>query len=100
MQPNCINFRRWESGNVIGHTKLEPDFRQSFGTPYYVAHRAHLHQALSDRAAELGVAIRLNSRVVKYDASGAAVTLADGTVIKGDLVVAADGINRTSTHGS
>ncbi|KAK1763153.1 hypothetical protein QBC33DRAFT_459986 [Phialemonium atrogriseum] len=92
VKPNCINFRRWENGAVIGHTKLEPDFQQNYGAPYYVAHRAHLHRALSERAASLGVAVRLNSRVTKYNAESASVTLSDGTVVRGDLVVAADGI--------
>lgn len=92
VQPSCINFRRWENGAVIGHTNLVPSFQESFGAPYVVAHRAHLHVALSTRAAELGVRVRLNSRVIKYNVDGASVILSDGTVIIGDLVVAADGI--------
>ena len=92
VQPSCINFRRWENGAVIGHTNLVPSFLESFGAPYVVAHRAHLHAALSTRAAELGVRVRLNSRVIKYNVDSASVILSDGTVIFGDLIVAADGI--------
>lgn len=91
VKPTCINFRRWESGAVIGHTRLQPEFQDNFGAAYYVAHRAHLHVALSERAAELGVTVRLNSKVEEFDRQYALVTLEDGTFVRGDLVVAADG---------
>ncbi|KAH8886263.1 FAD/NAD(P)-binding domain-containing protein [Thozetella sp. PMI_491] len=92
VRPDHINFRRWENGAVIGLTRLVPDFEENFGAPYYVAHRAHLHTALSERALELGVTVRLNSLVTKYSIDSGSVFLADGTVVKGDLVVGADGI--------
>lgn len=86
-----IFFRRWEDGAVIGDTKLKPDFRDNFGAPYYVVHRAHLHSALHKRAVELGVEVNVNSKVVDYDLDTPSVTLEDGSTHTADLVVAADG---------
>ena len=68
-----------------------PDFRRSFGAPYYVIHRAHLHDALHKLAAELGVKVELASTVVDYDLDTPSLTLEDGSVHGGDLVIGADG---------
>jgi salicylate hydroxylase len=86
-----MTFRRWEDGSTIGYTKLVPDFRKNFKAPYYVVHRAHFHDALYQRALELGVEVRLASRVENYDLSKPSLTLRSGEVIFADLIVAADG---------
>lgn len=76
---------------MIGVTDTSPDFTAQYGAPYYVVHRAHLHNALYEQAEALGVKMRLNSKVDEYDAETATITLSDGSVFQGDLVVAADG---------
>ncbi|KAL8407053.1 hypothetical protein RB596_005523 [Gaeumannomyces avenae] len=96
VRPDGISVRRWESGKVIGFTDLSSDFSSMYGTPYYVVHRVHFHEALASRAAELGVQIRLNCKVVQYDEPSASVTLQDGTTLCGDLVVAVDGVKSTA----
>ena len=91
VEPAGISFRRWEDGNVIGHTKLVPEFRENFNAPYYVIHRAHFHDALYRKALELGVHVRLASRVEKYDLDAPSVELSNAEVVTADLIVAADG---------
>ncbi|KAJ5355468.1 uncharacterized protein N7496_012680, partial [Penicillium cataractarum] len=91
-EPETISFRRWESGDVIGLTKLIPNFRETFGAPYYVIHRANFHTALHERALDLGVKVKLAARVVKYDAVEGSITLADGSSASADLIIAADGV--------
>jgi salicylate hydroxylase len=86
-----MSFRRWKDGEVIGYTKLVPEFRQNFNAPYYVIHRAHFHDALHKLAIKLGVNVRVASRAIEYNADAAAVKLSDGTWYEGDLIVAADG---------
>ncbi len=76
---------------MIGYTKLVPDFRDNFQAPYYVVHRAHFHAALHERALELGIEVRVNSKVVDYDLEAPSVGLENGQVLSADLVVAADG---------
>ncbi|KAI6429285.1 hypothetical protein MCOR22_010325 [Pyricularia oryzae] len=90
-KPSCINFRRWQDGDLIGYTDLGA-FNTRFGAPYCVAHRAHLQRSLHARALELGVEVRLDSLVVAYRPDDAAVELSNGEVVRGDLIVAADGV--------
>lgn len=91
VEPSRINLRRWQDGAVIGVTDLTAGFSSHYEAPYWVVHRAHLHTALYEQAAALGVETRLNSKVAKYDADAATIHLSDGSVFQGDLVVAADG---------
>lgn len=90
-EPDSISFRRWSSGKVIGYTKLIPDFREQFGAPYYVIHRADFHSALYRRAIDLGIDIVLGSKVVDYDAQSPSITLENGILVEADLIIAADG---------
>lgn len=92
VEPENITFRRWSNGDNVGFTRLIPDFRENFGAPYYVVHRAHFHAALHECAVDLGVKVQVNSKVVSYDLNAPSVVLEDGRTIYGDLVVAADGI--------
>lgn len=95
IEPRGKNFRRWQNGDVIGHTRLIPDFRRDFGAPYYVAHRAHFHSALYKRALDLGVEVKTASRVDDFEEENGSLTLADGSTYHGDLVIAADGMSLT-----
>ncbi|KAJ6023687.1 hypothetical protein N7540_004484 [Penicillium herquei] len=88
-----VFLRRWQTGKVIGRTKIGYDFRQKFDAPYWVIHRAHFHKAMQDMARVLGVKIEMASKVVSYDTAAPTLTLEDGTVIQADLIVAADGVN-------
>ncbi|KXH65561.1 FAD binding domain-containing protein [Colletotrichum salicis] len=90
VRPDGISFRRWENGRRIGFTDLSESFIELCGAPYYVAHRAHLHSALYQRAKDLGVAVRLDSRVASYNHHLPCATLSSGKTFSADLVVAAD----------
>ncbi|CAI7564177.1 unnamed protein product [Penicillium glandicola] len=91
-EPGSISFRRWQSGSVIGLTKLIPNFREQFGAPYYVIHRANFHSALHKRALDAGVTVKVASRVVGYNVEGPSIALENGETASADLVVAADGV--------
>jgi 2-methyl-3-hydroxypyridine 5-carboxylic acid dioxygenase len=66
--------------------------RETFnGLPWRLMTRQHLHGALSNKARQAGVDIRLNSEVVKADPSGK-IELASGETLEADLVVGADGV--------
>lgn len=91
VKPEGLIWRRWENGKAIGLTRLNPQFEDWFGAPYYLIHRAHLHEVLHKRAVELGVNIKLNSGVVKYNPDEPSFELKDGTTVPADLIIAADG---------
>ncbi|KIW68827.1 hypothetical protein PV04_04747 [Phialophora macrospora] len=92
MVPRSLLWRRWENGKVIGNSRFNPECQELFGSPYYVTHRAHLHEILHQKAVELGVVVRLASRVEKYNPDEPSFDLAGGETVKADLVVAADGV--------
>lgn len=93
IQPQDNWVRRWQDGSIVGRTPLNPNFEKTFGAPYYVIHRAHLHSGLHARAIELGVEVRVASKVVEYmEQDEAIVRLETGEIIMADLVIGADGI--------
>jgi salicylate hydroxylase len=57
-----------------------------------VIHRANFHSALHKRALDLGVTVKVASRVFGYKVDGPSIVLENGEVVSGDLVVAADGM--------
>ena len=76
---------------MIGYTNLVPHFQNAFGAPYYVVHRAHLHESMQRLARDLGVKILTASKVTDIDMDVPSLTLQDGSTFAGDLIVAADG---------
>ncbi|KAL2002651.1 hypothetical protein VTN02DRAFT_6321 [Thermoascus thermophilus] len=89
-----LNMRR-KDGTRVGHTKIAT-LERSLGRPWWVVHRAHLHDGLATVAKKLGAEIYIDSRVAKVEyQSGDKVTV---ETVKGrrytfDLCVGADGIN-------
>ena len=92
VEPEDISIRRWENGKIIGYTNLVPHFLKTFGAPYYVVHRAHLHRSMQIVAQGLGVIVHTASEVKEFDMDAPSLTLQDGSTFEGDLVVAADGM--------
>lgn len=69
------------------------DIEQQYGAPYFFTHRADLVRLLANTAqANDRIEIRMGCRVTHYDFNTPSVTLEDGEVLQGDLVVCADGI--------
>lgn len=86
-----VRFVDWK-GNELLSVSYE-DVESRYGAPYVFLHRADLVKLLADTAeAHERISIRMNSKVASYDFDTPAVTLANGDVVKGDLVVCADGI--------
>ena len=87
-----MTFRRWENGEAIGYTKLDADFAETYGAPYFVIHRADFHRALQSLAAKHGVEVITGSRVTDYDEAIPSASTSDGRQYTADLIVAADGV--------
>ncbi|KAK5271662.1 hypothetical protein LTR96_003488 [Exophiala xenobiotica] len=91
VKPGNIAFRRWEDGKTIGLTKLIPQFEREFDAPYYVVHRAHFHDAMYQLALQLGIAVKINSKVLDYDEDAPSIMLENGESYSADLIIASDG---------
>ncbi|KAJ5899613.1 Monooxygenase FAD-binding [Penicillium taxi] len=83
-----IYVRRWENGELLATMPVN----RSFGKQI-VIHRADLHNALIAKATALeNVELRTNSHVESVDFDAATVTLANGTIVRGDIIIGADGV--------
>lgn len=89
-----LNMRR-RCGKLVGHTKIAT-LEQSLGRPWWVVHRAHLHEGLVGVATTLGAQIHIDSSVTKVEyQTGPKVTVEThrGARHSFDLLLGADGIN-------
>jgi salicylate hydroxylase len=102
----AVNCEWISEGMPNGATKFRKDLRDLkhvFAYPWQLIHRIDLHNALKDIARnEQGegkpVAIHLQSRVASVDVEKTSVTLSDGRVISGDLILGADGVHVSSSQ--
>ena len=89
-----LNMRR-KDGTRVGNTKINT-LERSLGRPWWVVHRAHLHEGLAAVARELGAEIIIDSKVtsIKYQESEkVTVETQRGATYTFDLLIGADGIN-------
>ena len=83
------------NGETVIDVPVGERFRERFGNPYAVTHRADIHGALLDGCRARGdrIELRTDSRVTGFEieSNGVAVELADGTRVTGAALVGADG---------
>ncbi|KAJ7920819.1 hypothetical protein B0H13DRAFT_2249664 [Mycena leptocephala] len=91
VKPRAITFLRYKDGQRVGWTKWGEAMERDHGAPYYHIHRADLISMLLDLAKSY-MTLKLNSRVVSVEPQEGKVTLENGEVISGDLLIGADGI--------
>ena len=99
-EPHGITFRQWQDGSAIAYTKLIPDFREKYNALYYVVRRAHFHDAMYQRALQLGVEVKVGHQVSSYEVATGSNSVKDGLVLSGDLIVAADGKAYSGGHST
>jgi salicylate hydroxylase len=96
--PDAKEIRLWNTGQTWKLFDLGAESVARYGAPYFMIHRADLHQVLIDavRIAK-GDAIRLNARATGFEDDGAGVTLhlSTGERATGDALIAADGVHST-----
>ncbi|KAI1206789.1 salicylate hydroxylase [Annulohypoxylon truncatum] len=85
------HFVRWKDGSTMVEIPFD-NIVEEHGAPYYLVHRADLHEALLAAVRKAGVEVLNNKRVVSYDFEAPSATTQDGEVFAADLVIAADGI--------
>jgi salicylate hydroxylase len=102
--PEAAELRDGHSGQPFFCTTLGERARHRWGAPYLHLHRADLHAALRAAARDAGAEIVPATPVKGYAhrPEGVRLTLADGTVETGQLLIGADGIRsalRTALNG-
>jgi salicylate hydroxylase len=89
-----LNMRR-KDGTLVGHTEIAT-LEHNLNRPWWVVHRAHLHEGLATIAKEYGAQIHIASRIthVDFDKTEQVTVATDkGSKYTFDLVIGADGIN-------
>lgn len=95
-EPNGKELRLWNTGETWPMFDLGAESVERYGFPYYMFHRADLHEALAAavRRAKPN-AIHLNAKAVGCDSAGSrpGLHLQSGATIQGDVLIGADGVH-------
>lgn len=89
-----LNMRR-KDGTPVGYTKIGT-VEESLGRPWWIVHRAHLHEGLAKVAEDLETKIYLDSAVSRINhesLSSVGVETTKGKKHSFDFLIGADGIN-------
>lgn len=94
--PSRFVLRRWQDGDVLSTTPVNDEgyAKDTYGSPYWVAHRADFHRVLAKKAKDIGVTMQLDAFVdalENMDTAPVAV-LSNGSRVDADLIIACDGI--------
>lgn len=95
VRPAAYVFRLHDTGEIIGQFPLAEEHERLNGAPYNQLHRADLHDLLAAKARDFDKqVVRLNRRVVGFEetAGGVKLDFADGSSVRGDLLIGADGV--------
>jgi salicylate hydroxylase len=94
--PSAKEIRLWNTGETWKLFDLGSQSVARYGAPYFMIHRADLHQVLIDAVrARKPDALALNARVTGFEHDGRRVTLnlANGERVAGDVLIGADGVH-------
>ena len=92
IEPSSVKLKRWQNGDVIALTQYVPGFKEKYGAPYWVMHRAHFHDSMHRLALDLGVEVKIASKVEHYEPEVGRIVLENGATYDADLIVASDGV--------
>lgn len=95
VRPGAYVFRLHDTGEVIGQFPLAAEHERLHGAPYNQLHRADLHDLLAAKTREFNKdVVRLNRRVAGFaeNTLGVELFFTDGSSVKGDLLIGADGV--------
>jgi 2-polyprenyl-6-methoxyphenol hydroxylase-like FAD-dependent oxidoreductase len=94
VSPAEIQVRDGVSGKILQRIRLGAGFEKQFGSPYRVAHRADLHNALLESArAKSGITLQNNAEVTEFSVAETTLSLKSGEQLKGEAIIAADGVH-------
>jgi salicylate hydroxylase len=85
--------RRWDDGRIVLRTPLGATVESRFGFPHYQMRRADLITVLSEALPQERLHIGHRCTAVDDRGDRVEVSLDDGTVVRADVVVGADGIH-------
>lgn len=73
-------------------TKIPAEVSTTADVPFMIANRMDFIHAMATAIGDLGIPLHLGSRVTNVDPESATITLENGNTVKGDFVIAGDGL--------
>jgi salicylate hydroxylase len=95
-EPTGKEVRMWNSGETWKLFDLGAVSRERYGAPYFMIHRGDLRRILHEAVAGLDPsALRFGCRCIGFtqDANGTTAHLESGEHVRGDALIAADGVH-------
>src|SRR5688572_2010543 len=92
-QPELAVSREWDSGEVTGKLGLGSEVESRFGAPYLFLHRGDLHAALASVVPSGVVRLGMKITGLEQDAREVTLSFADGTRMRADALIGADGVH-------
>jgi salicylate hydroxylase len=90
-----VVFKKFDDGTVLDQ-RIYLNVENELGAPIWQIHRADLHDVLLAKALDTGVTIKMNAKVTHYDWAAPSAALEDGSIIKADVIIAADGSSNSN----
>ncbi|KAF2762115.1 FAD/NAD(P)-binding domain-containing protein [Pseudovirgaria hyperparasitica] len=92
-EPTVLSVHRYSDGKLLAKDdQFNVHMRERYGAPFWDLHRVDVQRELARRANELGVAVKLGTRVSNIDFDAPRVTTESGAEYHCDMIVAADGL--------
>ncbi|MGY3528499.1 alpha/beta hydrolase fold domain-containing protein [Bradyrhizobium sp. USDA 4452] len=93
VKPQSYDYRDLRSGKMMYQAPLGDEAARRYGAPMYNIHRADLVQILSDAVPAESKRLGARCVAVSQDAGGVEAKLANGEIVRGDVLVGCDGIH-------
>lgn len=94
--PDRLAFRHWADGRLLVALPVGQSYATRFGGPFWGLHRARLQQVLSDAWGPARLHLGCGLRAIVGGQEAAILELEDGTSVRADVVVGADGVASTA----
>ncbi|KAJ5927200.1 hypothetical protein N7516_008973 [Penicillium verrucosum] len=91
-EPSALIVHRYSGKVLAREDNFDKKIRSQYGAPFIDLHRVDLQLSLYEKAKGLGVEFKLGEKVISVDFHLPSVTAESGLTMRGDLVVAADGL--------
>src|SRR5258708_28391575 len=83
----------WDSGEITSELKLGEEVERKFGAPFLCLHRADLHAAIESAVPREIVHFDMRLAGLDRHAGEIALTFANGSRVRADAVIGADGVH-------
>jgi salicylate hydroxylase len=93
VEPSAFVSLKWNTAELRYRNSWEGMMQHRFGSPYVMAHRPDLHDALIAKVPASAIHLNKGCVSVATTTYGATATFSDGAQIEADVIVGADGIH-------